>query len=99
MRNVVSEREGKRPHDRKRHAWKDNIKMELGRLNWIPLDHDRWQLCIPKCVNWKIKIYTLIRCYFGGGGNVGKRRRVRKSCRKGMEAGQKKKKRNSKLLN
>jgi hypothetical protein len=60
MRNLVSDREGKRPRERKRHAWKDNIKMELDGANWIPLDRDRWQLCIPKCANWKMKILDVI---------------------------------------
>jgi hypothetical protein len=89
MRNLVNEREGKRPHERKGHAWQDNIKLELDYVNWILLDHDRWQLCIPKCANWKIKIYINCMLYWRGE-EYRKEGEVRKSFRKGMEAGQKK---------
>jgi hypothetical protein len=45
MRNLVRERIGNRKRDGKRHTWKDNIKMDFDVVNWIPFDHDRWQLC------------------------------------------------------
>jgi hypothetical protein len=42
MRNLVSELEEKRPHESKIHVWKDNIRMDLDGVNWIPLDQGRW---------------------------------------------------------
>jgi hypothetical protein len=44
----VRKPEGKRPLDRPRRGWVDNIKMDLGeigwdRLDWIDMDQDRDQ--------------------------------------------------------
>jgi len=51
--------------------------MNLDGVKWISVDQDRWQLCIPKCANWKIKIYiNYVISYIGGGRNVGKRTRL-----------------------
>jgi hypothetical protein len=49
---------GKRPHDRLRHRWEDNIKMDLqelecGGMDWIELaqDRDRWRVLVNVVMN------------------------------------------------
>jgi hypothetical protein len=57
MRNVhkilVGKREGKRPHGRPRHRWKDNIRMDLGGIRWkdvdwlhLAQDRDQWRAVV-----------------------------------------------------
>jgi hypothetical protein len=50
---LVGKHEGKKPLERPRRKWKDNIKMDLkevecGDMDWIELaqDRDRWQALV-----------------------------------------------------
>jgi len=56
---LVGKPEGKKPHERPRRRWEDDIKMDLqevgcGGMDWIELDQDResfvnavMNLCVP----------------------------------------------------
>jgi hypothetical protein len=53
--------EGKRPLERRRHRWEDNIKMDLqevgcGGLDWIELgqDRDRWRAIVDAVMNLRV---------------------------------------------
>jgi hypothetical protein len=53
--------EGKRPHGRPKHRWKDNIKIylkEIGweRVDWINLaeDKEKWQAVVKLAVNIRV---------------------------------------------
>ena len=55
---LVGKPEGKRPLERSRHRWEDNIKMDLqevgcGGMDWIMLgqDRDRWQVLVNVITN------------------------------------------------
>jgi hypothetical protein len=55
---LVGRPEGKRPLERLRHRWEDNIKMDLREVgidgeNWIQLAQDRvqWQACVNMVMN------------------------------------------------
>jgi hypothetical protein len=61
-RVLVGKPEGKRPFQRPRHRWQDNIKMDLqevrcGGMDWIELaqDRDRWQALANEVINKKKK--------------------------------------------
>jgi hypothetical protein len=56
-RVLVGGPEGKRPLERPRRRWEDNIKMDLGEIgidgaNWIPLAQDR--------VQWRAFVNTVM---------------------------------------
>jgi hypothetical protein len=80
MRNLVSELEGKRPHESKRHVSKDNIKLDLDGVIWIPLDQDRRQPYIPNSAIRYLKIY-LAKRFNREGRKFRKRTGVKKSIR------------------
>ena len=53
--------EGKRPLERPRHRWEDNIKMDLqevecGGMDWIELarDRDSWRALVNAAMNLRI---------------------------------------------
>ena len=53
--------EGKRPLERPRHRWEDNIKMDLqevgcGGMDWIDLaqDRDRWRSVTNMVMNLRV---------------------------------------------
>ena len=57
-RALVGKREGKRPLERPRRRWEDNIKMDLrevgcGGADWIDLaqDRDRWRAVVYTVMN------------------------------------------------
>ena len=57
-RVLVWKPEGKRPLERPRHRWEDNIKMDpqevgCGVMDWIKLaqDRDRWQALVTAVMN------------------------------------------------
>jgi hypothetical protein len=57
-RVLVEKPEGKRPLDRPRHDWENNIKMDLqnagrGGMDWIDLtqDRNRWQALVNTVMN------------------------------------------------
>jgi hypothetical protein len=57
----VENPEGKRPLERPRHTWLDNIKMDLrdigcGGMNWIDLDRDRdqWRALVNTVMNLQV---------------------------------------------
>jgi hypothetical protein len=58
---VVGKPEGKRPLERPRRRWKDNINMGLqkvgfGGMNWIDLaqDRDRWRALVNAVMNLRV---------------------------------------------
>jgi hypothetical protein len=58
---LVGRPEGKRPLERPRRRWEDNIKMELGDIgidgaNWIQLAQDRvqWRAFVNTVVNLRV---------------------------------------------
>jgi len=60
-RVLVGKPEGKRPLERSRRRWKDNIKMDLqevgcGGVDWIELaqDRDRWQALMSAVMNLRV---------------------------------------------
>jgi len=60
-RVLVGKTEGKRPLGRRRHRWKDNIKMDLqevgcGRVDWLELaqDRDRWRVLANAVMNFRV---------------------------------------------
>ena len=60
-RVLVRKPEGKRPHERPRHRWEDNIKMDLQEvgcefMDWIELaqDRDRWWVLVNVVMNLQI---------------------------------------------
>ena len=53
--------EGKRPLERPRRRWEDNIKMDLqevggGCRDWMELaqDRDRWRVVVSKLMNFRV---------------------------------------------
>ena len=53
--------EGKKPLERPRHKWEDNIKMDLqevryGGMDWIELaqDRDRWRALVNDVMNFLV---------------------------------------------
>jgi hypothetical protein len=60
-RALVGKPEGKRPFERLRHRWEDNIKMDLqemrcGVIDWIDLaqDRDRWRSLVSEVMNLRV---------------------------------------------
>jgi hypothetical protein len=60
-RFLVGRPEGKRPLERPRHRWEDNIKMDLSAIgidgpNWIELAQDRvqWRACVNTVMNLRV---------------------------------------------
>ena len=60
-RVLVRKPEGKRPLERLRHRWEDNImmdlqKMECGVMDWIELaqDRDRWRTLVIAVMNFRV---------------------------------------------
>jgi len=57
----VGKAEGKRPLERSRRRWKDNIKMDLqkvgcGGMDWIEMsqDRDRWGALVNEVMNIRV---------------------------------------------
>jgi hypothetical protein len=57
----VGKPEGKRPLERPRHRWEDNIKMDFreigwGGMDWIDLaeDGDQWRALVNMVVNLRV---------------------------------------------
>jgi hypothetical protein len=60
-RVLVGKSEGKRPLERPRHTWEDNIKMDIqevgcGGMDWIELaqDRDRWRALVNAVMNLRV---------------------------------------------
>ena len=60
-RVLVGKPEGKRPLERPRHRWEDNIRMDLqevgcGGMDWIDLtqDRDRWRALVNAVMNFPV---------------------------------------------
>jgi hypothetical protein len=60
-RVLVGRREGKRPLERPRHRWEDNIKLDVREIvingaNWIQLaqDRDQWQVFVNMVMNLQV---------------------------------------------
>jgi hypothetical protein len=60
-RVLVGEPKGKRPLERTRHRWEDDIKMDLqevgcGYIDWIKVaqDRDRWQALVNAVMNLRV---------------------------------------------
>ena len=58
---LLGKPEGKRPLERPRHKWEDNIKMDLqevecGGMDWIKLaqDRDRWRALVNVVVSLQV---------------------------------------------
>jgi hypothetical protein len=61
FRALVGKPEGRRPVERPRHRWEDNIKMDLrevgwGGIDWIDLaqDRDRWRAFVYTVMNLRV---------------------------------------------
>jgi hypothetical protein len=64
-RILVGISEGKRPLERPRHRWENNIKMDLQEvgwegMDWIDLapDRDRWQALLNEVMNLQVPLNT-----------------------------------------
>jgi hypothetical protein len=55
-RLLVGKPEGKRPLGRPRRRWVDNIKMDLGDVDWIDLaqDRNRWRAVVNSVLNLRV---------------------------------------------
>jgi len=60
-RVLIGKSEGKRPLERPRHRWEDNIKMDLqevrcGGMDWIEMaqDRDRWRAFVTAVMNLRV---------------------------------------------
>jgi hypothetical protein len=60
-RILVGEPEGKRPLERRRRRWVDNIKMDLEEIGWdgrdwieLAQDRDRWRALVNTVMNLRV---------------------------------------------
>jgi hypothetical protein len=60
-RILVGRLEGKRPLERPRHRWEDNIKMDLQEVGWegvdwidMAEDRDRWRAVVKAIMNIQV---------------------------------------------
>jgi hypothetical protein len=60
-RILVGRPEGRRPLERPRHRWEDNIKMDLQEVGWegvdwidMAQDRDRWQALVNAVMNLRV---------------------------------------------
>jgi hypothetical protein len=60
-RILVGKPEGKRPLERPRRTWEDNIKMELGKIGWggmdwidLAQDRDQWHALVSTIMNLRV---------------------------------------------
>jgi hypothetical protein len=60
-RILVGKLEGKRPLGRPRRKWVDNIKMDLGEIEWdgtdwidLPQDRDQWRALVNTVMNLRV---------------------------------------------
>jgi len=59
-RVLVGKPEGKRPVERPRRRWKDNIKMDLREVRWggdwmeLAQDRDRWRALVNTMMNLRV---------------------------------------------
>jgi hypothetical protein len=60
-RVLVEKPEGRRPLERSRRRWDDNIKMDLPEVGWacmdwvnLPLDRDRWRALVYTLMNLRV---------------------------------------------
>jgi hypothetical protein len=59
--------EGRRPFERPRHRWDDNIKMDLQKVGWVNIDwidlaedRDRWRAVLNAVMNlWFHKMWGI----------------------------------------
>jgi hypothetical protein len=53
---LVGRPEGRRPLGRPRRRWEDNIKMDLGDVDWIHLaqNRDRWRALVNTLMNLRV---------------------------------------------
>jgi hypothetical protein len=66
-RILVGKPEGKRPLERPRRRWEDNIRMEIGwgGMDWIDLaqDRDQWRALVNTAINIRV-LYNSRQIYF-----------------------------------
>jgi hypothetical protein len=60
-RVLVGEPEGKRPLERRRRRWADNIRMDLGEVGWgdvewigLAQDRNRWRALVNSVLNLRV---------------------------------------------
>jgi hypothetical protein len=60
-RLLVANLEGKGPLGRPRHRWVDNIKMDLGEIEWVGMDwiglaqdRDEWRALVKAVINLRV---------------------------------------------
>jgi hypothetical protein len=58
---LVGKPKGRRPLERPRHRWEDNIKMDLREVGWggtdwidLALDRDRWRALVYTVMNLRV---------------------------------------------
>jgi hypothetical protein len=61
-RLLVGKLEGKRPRGRKRRRWVDNIRMDLGEVEWgnvdwigLANDRNRWRALVNSVLNLRVQ--------------------------------------------
>jgi hypothetical protein len=53
-RVLVGKPEGKRPLGRPRCRWVDNIRMDLGKVEWDDVDKNRWRALVNSVMNLRV---------------------------------------------